>query len=97
MFVGFTVLQVWWGESPVVGAKVEASLQRLGVNSTGSRYAPINFLLLDNGSGGRINTLFTFCFMPYLSISLSSGRLLFELQALILYVGHRILDCVGLL
>ncbi|KAK3856626.1 hypothetical protein Pcinc_037065 [Petrolisthes cinctipes] len=43
--------KVWWGESPVVGAKVEASLQRLGVNSTGSRYAPVNFLLLDNGSG----------------------------------------------
>ncbi|XP_045617959.1 calcium-activated chloride channel regulator 1 [Procambarus clarkii] len=43
--------QVWCGGSPVVSARVEAQLQRLGLNSTGSRYSPISFLLLDNGNG----------------------------------------------
>ncbi|XP_045130523.1 calcium-activated chloride channel regulator 2-like [Portunus trituberculatus] len=43
--------KVWWGGSPVVGARVEASLQRIGINNTGSRYAPHNFLLYDNGNG----------------------------------------------
>lgn len=65
----------------MVGAKVEASLQRLGVNSTGSRYAPINFLLLDNGSGGRFNKQFTFFTAVFIDTLSSSGRLIFDLLA----------------
>ncbi|XP_053629799.2 calcium-activated chloride channel regulator 1 [Cherax quadricarinatus] len=58
--------QVLCGESPVVGARVEASLQRLGTNSTGSRYAPVTFLLLDNGSGDADTTRYDGVYSRYL-------------------------------
>ncbi|XP_066984278.1 calcium-activated chloride channel regulator 1-like [Macrobrachium rosenbergii] len=48
--------QVTCGGAPVVGAKVEASLQRLGFNSTGSHYEPHTFLLFDNGNGDADTT-----------------------------------------
>ncbi|KAF2352326.1 Calcium-activated chloride channel N-terminal [Trinorchestia longiramus] len=42
------------GESPVLNARVVATLQRLGVNATGSSYEPISIELLDNGIGGKL-------------------------------------------
>ncbi|CAL4183763.1 unnamed protein product, partial [Meganyctiphanes norvegica] len=39
------------GSAGVIGGKVEAVLQRLGLNSTGSPYSPLVFTLYDNGNG----------------------------------------------
>ncbi|CAL4066566.1 unnamed protein product, partial [Meganyctiphanes norvegica] len=39
------------GMLPILNAKVTATLTRLGTNATGSTYQPIQFTLLDNGSG----------------------------------------------
>ena len=45
------VAEVSQGSKPVVGAKVEASVERPPINSTGDPQPPILLQLLDNGSG----------------------------------------------
>merc|ERR1712172_170514 len=45
------VAEVVQGSKPVVGAKVEASVERPPINSTGDPQPPILLQLLDNGSG----------------------------------------------
>ncbi|XP_069992255.1 calcium-activated chloride channel regulator 1 [Penaeus vannamei] len=67
--------QLWCGSAPVIGAHVEASLQRLGVNGTGNRYGPITFRLLDNGNGDADLTRNDGIYSRYLpAIPADSGR-----------------------
>lgn len=41
------------GGAPILGAQVEAKLQRLGTNATRYPYEPIHIKLFDNGAGGK--------------------------------------------
>lgn len=46
-------VEVRAGVSPMMNARVVATLQRLGTNETGSNYKPVFLDLFDNGAGGE--------------------------------------------
>ncbi|KAF2362984.1 von Willebrand factor type A [Trinorchestia longiramus] len=71
--------KVWAGRSAVVGAQVEAFVQRLGMNSTGSSFQPLSFLLHDNGAGADI-TANDGVYSRYLPV-LSTGRYMVRVRA----------------
>ncbi|KAK7024522.1 hypothetical protein SK128_010206 [Halocaridina rubra] len=69
------LLLVSCGGAPVVGARVEASLQRLGAYSNGSHYMPLNFALYDNGNGDADITRNDGVYSRYLpSLTTSNAR-----------------------
>ncbi|XP_018014352.2 calcium-activated chloride channel regulator 1 [Hyalella azteca] len=71
--------KVWSGRGPVVGAQVEAMVQRLGMNSTGSAFQPLVFTLHDNGACADI-TANDGVYSRYLPV-LATGRYTVRVKA----------------
>ena len=44
-------MKLWAGTRPVIGAKIEAVVQRLGFNNSRTPFIPYIFRLYDNGNG----------------------------------------------